>query len=305
MLFTAISEKLGIPLTFCPENIFDGTPMVLQLVDTSTSETDPTYYALMFVEDDSETAKLIENAALVLQDLREFTDDLYCDSGEFNGQTYLLMKRLKGREWFRVVNEVKSIADSQERKVAWLELSLNFVKKVHELHSLGYLHGKIGAGNVRVIDDELRLFNFKYSCLESKATTFYRRASGYSHLPEVCSYVLQTSDITDYNWRTVNGYVEKDKKIIPYDKRSEIYSVVETLYLRYTNTTPIDLDHDPSLKEKFEITAVGKVRSFEEAKAEAFPEFEAVLMSCLHPDPDKRPTDLSEVIVALENIWNS
>ncbi len=284
MLHAAIAKKIAKPLVFVKLISDRRGTTVVKLVDTSTSESNPTYYALKFSEANSDTAKLIENEALVLQDLTNFTDGLYCDSGEFDNQAYLLTKWLEGRRLVDVVRDVKSIADRCERRVGWLELALNLTKKVHELHTLDYLHYDIQPEHFREIDGKLQLFDFGLSCMGDSINILYKGALIHYQSPEVCNYIVQES------------------KIIQYDIISEIYSVAATLFVLYTNKTVMDYDHKPSLNEKWQIIATGTPRTFKEVEAEAFPELEAVLQACLVPDRDKRMADLSEVIMALEDI---
>jgi len=98
----------------------------------------------------------------------------------------------------------------------------------------------------------------------------------------------------------VCNYILQENKIIEYDIKSEVYALAATLFFLYTEQTVIGYDFKLPLKEKFGIIATGKPRTFEEVRAEAFPEFEAVLQACLNPDLDKRVSGLSEVITALE-----
>ena len=257
---------------------------VVKLVDTSTPKTNPTYYALKFSEANSDTAKLIANEALVLQDLREFTSNLYQDSGEFDNQAYLLTKWLDGRKLVDVVRDVKSLADRREREVGWLELSLKLTKKLHELHTLDYLHYDIQPEHFREIDGNLQLFDFGLSFHKNITNVLYKGALVHYQSPETCNSILQYS------------------KTIQYDKLSEIYSLAATLFVLYTGKTVMNYDHKPPLKEKWQIIATGIPRTFEEVEAGAFPKFEAVLMACLNADVNQRIQSLDEVIDRLEAI---
>lgn len=182
-LILAISEKIAKPLAF-DKLISDrrGT-VVIKLVDSCSSESEPAYFALKFCDAKSDTAKVIQNEVTVLQDLTEFTNDLYCDSGEFFGQSYLLTKWLSGRRLIDVVREIKAIDDLRERQLGWLELTLNLIKKVHELHTLDYLHYDIQPEHFRIVDGDIQLFDFGLSC--KKIRQMYSIKAGLSTINRI------------------------------------------------------------------------------------------------------------------------
>ena len=190
MLYSAISKKIAKPLVFVKLISDRRGTTVVKLVDTSTSESNPTYYALKFAEANSDTAKLIENEALILQDLTNFTDGLYCDSGEFDNQAYLLTKWLEGRRLVDVVRDVKSIVDRCEREVGWLELALTLTKKLHDLHNLGYLHYDVQPEHLREINGKLQLFDFGLSCKENNTNVLYKGALVHYQSTETCNNFL-------------------------------------------------------------------------------------------------------------------
>jgi len=155
-------------------------------------------------------------------------------------------------------------------------------QKLHNLHTLSYLHYDVQPEHFRIVDNEIYLFDFGLSCKINKTNVLYKGGLIHFQSIEVCNYVLQENEIIDYNIK------------------SEVYAHASTLFFLYSEQTVVDYDFELSLKEKLDIIAKGKPRTFEEVRVEAFPEFEAILQACLNPDLDKRISDLSEVITALE-----
>ncbi len=279
-LILAISQKLARPLMFSKEISDRRGTVVLKLVDSEADD----YFALKFSKMSSYAADVIANEAKNLQSFQKFNNRFYWDSGIIDGFSYVLTKWLDGERLGSVSKSIRSIADGQQRKHAWLDLSLNLAQKVGDLHQLGYLHYDIQPEHFRFIDDKAYLFDFGLSYQADKTNPLYKGGLVHFQSPETCRSLLE------------------EQQAIHYDMQSEVYAFAATLFFLYTEHTVMSYDSELSLEEKRKAIAKGTPRCFTDVGAEAYPEFENVLQAGLECDLEKRFSNLADFVTNLERV---
>lgn len=263
----------------------NGTEMLLKVIELREGD-----------KDTEKRTRSLRKEAKILREISDFTRNLYIDSGEVDDHFWLLRKWLHGIPASNYMSYVRSKPLLLENKRRFVKDLIEMLLKVIELYNFGYLHGDLQPGHFIIdLDGKFHLIDLELAVNVNDLDATYRGALVHYVPPE-----------------TARGMLVNDQKI-PLDQVSEVYSFGAVAFFIYTGVVPAaygESMEDPSYKDfsfedKLNAIVQGRVRSFAQAGAETFPEFERILMKCLESEKARRYQTFEELKADLEKLSRS
>ena len=192
------------------------------------------------------------------------------DRGEWDGNYYIAMEFLPGRNLKQVVREHGALDPALA-----VDLVIQILKAARFAHRRGIVHRDIKPHNV-IVDDEGR----------AKVTDFGIARAGASDMTETGSIM-----------GTAQYLSPEQAQGLPVDARSDLYSIGIVLYELLTGRPPFDAESAVTIALKQVSEEPVPPRRINPAVP---PAVEAVVMRALRKDPAERFQDADEMIAALE-----
>ncbi|SEN02920.1 protein kinase domain-containing protein [Lihuaxuella thermophila] len=263
----------------------DNEEMMIKMMDLLSDETKVT-----------NRAHALKKEAKILRDVNQFTGDLFVASGELDSIFWLLRRWIDGVTVTHHCSYLREKPLSIDHKRQFIQDLCKMLENVVHLYKCGYLHGDLQPKHFVVDKEEnFHLIDLETAVNVNHPNSDYRGGMVHYVPPET------TTQMMDGNAN------------IPLDAISEIYSFGAVAFFLYTGKTPVVYVESLEEEEKIDLKAIpfeqkllavsqGRIRSFEQAGAEPFPELERILMKCLEKDRTKRYQTFGDLNAALEEL---
>lgn len=232
---------------------------------------------------------VIEREADVLQSLGSVSDDLYVDSHSSDESPWLLTRWFGTQSSIDVAKHLRDEGlEQQKNQLRFVDLALMLANKLDVVHQNGYLHGDLQPAHFIINGNKTILIDWAIAHKIKGDSFKYKGAFVHFSAPEIACEMLEK------------------KEDIDYDKKAEIYAFGAVLFYLYTGKTAVfygdENFRNVPFEDKLKSVSDGRLRSFNSANAPAYPELEAIMMTCLATDKFERYSDVSEIATDLYKI---
>lgn len=246
-------------------------------VETTGGETMALKVALL----NETTAEILYNPTVVIQQeikvLKALSSKLLISSGEYEGYSWLLTKWIDGesaREYL-----LRRLESAHDKKKEVVELMLDMVEAVEELHAKGFTHGDLQSTHFRCASGRKPiLIDFGLARHLSDNTFLYEGALVFFNAPEVSRRKLE----------------KRTGRVL--DIISEVYSLGAVLFFTCTGKPLVAYHEDEDIDSA--IVRGSKIR-WSDTGTPCFPELETIIGKMTRVERSERYHSLQEVMTEL------